>query len=56
METFIKEVRIYSLDIDMEFDIEKCAMLIIKSGKQQMTEKIELPNQDKIRTDREKET
>ena len=34
----------------MEFSIEKCDMLIIKSGKQQMMEGIELPNQDKIRT------
>ena len=35
---------IYNEDIRMEFSIEKCAMLIMKSGKRQMTEGIELPN------------
>ena len=40
----------------MEYDIEKYAMLIIKSRKQQTTEGIELPNQNKIRTLGEKET
>ena len=33
----------------MEFEIEKCALLIRKSGKRQMTERIELPNQESIR-------
>ena len=28
-------MRIYSDDIGIEFDIEKCAMLIIKTGKRQ---------------------
>ena len=27
-------VRIYSREIGMEFGIEKCAMLVMKSGKQ----------------------
>ena len=40
----------------MEFGIDKCAMLVMKSGKRRMTEKIELPNQEKIRTLGEKET
>ena len=39
----------------MEFGINKCAMLIMKSGKRQMTEGIELPNKERIRTPREKE-
>ncbi len=56
LETLIQAVRIYSDDIEMEFNIEKQAMLIMKSGKQQMTEGIELPNQEKIRTLGEKET
>ena len=34
----------------MEFGIEKFTMLVIKSGKRHMTDGIELPNQDKIRT------
>ena len=40
----------YSQDIGMEFGIEKYAMLVMKSGKQHMTEKVELPNQVVIRT------
>ena len=56
METLIHAVRIYSQDIGMEFDIEKCAMLVMKSGKRHLTDGMELPNQDKIRTLGEKET
>ena len=40
----------------MEFGIEKCAMLVMKSKKQYMTEEIELPNKEKIRMLGEKET
>ena len=40
----------------MEFGIGKCAMLKMKSGKQQMKERIEITNQEKIRTLGEKET
>ena len=40
----------------MEFDIEKCAMQIMKSGKRHLTDGMELPNQNKIRTLGEKET
>ena len=40
----------------MEFGIEKCAMLVMKSGKRHMTDGIELPNHDKIRTLKENET
>ena len=32
LETLIQTVRIYSQDIEMEFGIEKCAMLVMKSG------------------------
>ena len=49
-------VRIYSQDIGMEFGIEKCAMLVMKSGKRHMTDGMELLNQDKIRALGEKET
>ena len=34
----------------MEFGIEKCPMLIMKSGKRHTTDGIELPKQDMIRT------
>ena len=32
LETLIQTIRIYSQDIRIEFGIEKCATLIIKSG------------------------
>ena len=34
----------------MEFGIDKSAVLVMKSGKRHRTDRIELPNQDKIRT------
>ena len=49
LETLLHAVRIYSQDIGMEYGIEKCAMLVIKSGKQHMTDGMELPIHDKIR-------
>ena len=52
METLI---RIYSQDIGMELDIEKCVMFIIKSGKRETMDGKELPNQERIRTLRKKE-
>ena len=56
LETLIHIIRIYSQDIGMEFGIEKCALLVMKSGKLHLIEGIELPNQDKIRTLAENET
>ena len=56
LETQIQTVRIYIQYIGMEFGIVKCVMLVIKSGKRHMTERVELLNQDKIRTLGEKET
>ena len=56
LETLINTVRIYSQDIGMEFGIKKCALLVTKSGKRHLTDGIELPNQDKIRTLAENET
>ena len=56
LETLIHAVRIYSQHIGMEFSIEKCAMLVRKSGKRHMTDGMELPNHDKIRTLGESET
>ena len=37
-ETLLQTVKIYSQDIGMEFGIEKCAILVMKSGKRHMTE------------------
>ena len=56
LETLIHTVRIYSQDIGIEFGIEKCALLVMKSGKRHLTDGIELPKQDKIRTLAENET
>ena len=59
LETLIHTVRIYSRDIGMEFGIfgiEKCAMLVMKSGKRQRTDGMELPNKDKKKTLAENET
>ena len=56
LETLIHTVSIYSRDIGMEFGIEKCAMLVMKSGKRQLTDRTELPNKDKIKTLEENET
>ena len=56
LETLIHAVRIYSQDIGMEFGIEKCAMLVMKSDKRYLTDRMELLNQDKIRTLAENET
>ena len=50
LENLIHAVRIYSPDIGMEFGIEKCAMLVMKSGKWHMTDGMKLPNHNKIRT------
>ena len=40
----------------MEFDIDKCALLVMKCGKRYMTDGMELPNDEKIRTLGENET
>ena len=56
LETLIHTVRIFSQDIVMEFGIEKSTKLVMKSGKRHLTDRMELPNQDKIRTLGEKET
>ena len=51
-----EDTHLYSDDIGMECSIEKCAIITMKSGKRQMTEGTELPNQGKIRTLVENET
>ena len=54
LETLIQAMKIYCDDIGMKFGVEKCTKLIMKSGKRQMTEGIELPNQEKNRNIRRK--
>ena len=55
LETLILAVKICSEDVRMEFAIEKCGMLIMKSGKQQTTEGIKGQNQEKNQNTRGKE-
>ena len=55
LETLIQTVRIYCQDTGMELGIEKCTVLVMKSGKRHITEGVELLNQV-IRTLGEKET
>ena len=55
LEILIHAVRIYSQNIGMEYGIE-CVMLLIKSSIWHLTDRMELPNQDKIRTFREKKS
>ena len=45
-----------SQDIEVELDIENCAMLIMNKGKRETSEGIELQNYENIRTLREKES
>ena len=54
-EPLIQKIRIYSYDTGMKYGIEKCTMLIMKSGKRETTEGIQLSNQESIRTLGEKE-
>ena len=51
-KTSIHSIRIF---IGMESGIEKCAMLVMKSGIWLLTDGMKLPKQDKIRTLGEKE-
>ena len=53
LENVIEAVRVYSDNIGMEYGIGN--VLIMESGKRQMTEGIELPNLEKISTLEEKE-
>ena len=50
LQTLIHEVRIYSQDVGMEFGLEKCATLVMKSGRWHLSDGMERENQDKIIT------
>ena len=49
LKSLIHAVSRYSQDIGTEFVIEKCAMLVMKSGKRHLTVGMERPNQDKVK-------
>ena len=44
MDSLVETVHVFSEDIGMEFDIEKCAMLVMEKGKIVKSVGIELPN------------
>ena len=46
LEILKHAVKIFSDDIELEFGIEKCVMLIMKSGKRHWTEGIDLPRKN----------
>ena len=50
LEALIHTVIIYNKGIGMEFSIGKYVMLIMKIGKRHLTDRMDLPNPEKIRT------
>ena len=50
LKTLIQTVGLYHYDIGIEFCFEKRDILITEKGKRQITEGIELLNQERIRT------
>ena len=50
LETQIKTIKIFSQDVKIELAIENCAMLIMRNGKTQIRERIELPKSRRIRS------
>ena len=56
LETLIHAFRICTQDIGMEFGIETCAILVMKSGRRHITDGTEQPNQDMITMLEGKET
>ena len=56
LENLIQTVRIYTQEKGIKLGREKCAMLVMKSGKRHMTVGVELLNQQVLRTLGEKET
>ena len=55
LETLTYAMRIYSENIWMEYDIEKCIMIIIQSGNREMTKRNRTTKSRRIRTLGEKE-
>ena len=49
IDTLVQKVRIFSGDIKMEFEIEKCALVNIQRGKVTSTVGIQLPDENNIK-------
>ena len=56
LDSLINTVRIFSADIKMEFEIEKCAVLIMKRGTKVKSNGILLPDAVKIKSLDERES
>ena len=54
--TLIQIIRIKSQHAGMEFSLETCSKQIMRSGKSKITDRIELPNQERNNMLKEKET
>ena len=50
LETLIQTIKIYSQNVIVEFEIEKCATLMMIKETKETMEKIELPSQEIIWT------
>ena len=55
LDSLVQTVRVFSEDIGMEFGIDKCAMLVLKRGKFERSEGIQLPDNEQIKSLGEKE-
>ena len=44
LDSLVQTVRVFSEDIEMEFGIEKCAMLLMEKGKTVKSVGVELPD------------
>ena len=49
LDSLVNTVQIFSLDIGMEFDIDKCGILVMKRGRYKKSEEIKLPNDQEIK-------
>ena len=56
LDTLVQTVRVFSVDVGMEFGVEKCAMLVLEKGKIVKSVGIELPDGKVIRSLKESES
>ena len=49
LDSLVNTIRIISTDIHMEFGVDKCAVLVMKRGKIQHTDGIQLPDNKEIK-------
>ena len=56
LDTLVQTVRVFSVDVGMEFGVEKCAMLVLEKGKIVKSVGIELPDGKVIKSLQEGES